>query len=586
MTAPTPSEQPTKPGIRLKLATAGLLAASIAAACAVDTETGDDLDFVEDKAQELTPVTATFQQGSASYSGMIDATLKQGAATTNSGAATSCEVDGDDGSGVDKSCLLKWNLSGIPAGSTIQSATVTLRVTNATGNTYNLFPVKKSWNESEATWNRATASVNWSTAGALGSTDRGASAGSITGSTGSKVVTLNATGVAAVQGWLDGSTNGGLIVANATATDGIDFASSEHSTVSYRPLLRVTYLPPGGSGTGGSPGTGGSSSGGSPSTGGSGGGAISTNANLLVAFIGDQGNGSSADAVLNLIKNEGASAVVHNGDFDYASNPSAYENRVTGILGANYPYFAVIGNHDAPAWDGASGYGAKIAARIARVPEMQCTGTPGVQANCYFRGLHLVQSCVGTSEYTGKSCTKDSATQVAFLRDSLATDNHVWAVCSWHKNQNDMQVGTKGDEAGWNAYKECQAGGAIISTGHEHSYSRTLTLTNLGNAANGHGAVGAYDTTELGPNKTFVFVSGLGGNSVRAYDSGYHNNDTWWSSYYASNAWLKNGVQQSGTGTHGALFIRFNVDGNPKKASAYFKDINGRSVDTFTILAN
>ena len=34
---------------------------------------------------------------------------------------------------------------------------------------------------------------------------------------------------------------------------------------------------------------------------------------------------------------------------------------------------------------------------------------------------------------------------------------------------------------------------------------------------------------------------------------------------------------------YGALFITFNVGGNPKKASGYFKNIAGEVVDTFTI---
>ena len=39
--------------------------------------------------------------------------------------------------------------------------------------------------------------------------------------------------------------------------------------------------------------------------------------NFKVAFIGDQGLHANARAVLNLIKNEGADAVIHSGDFDY-----------------------------------------------------------------------------------------------------------------------------------------------------------------------------------------------------------------------------------------------------------------------------
>src|SRR5919106_908871 len=83
--------------------------------------------------------------------------------------------------------------------------------------------------------------------------------------------------------------------------------------------------------------------------------------------IRDQGSGSSARAVLNLIKAEGASAVLHQGDFDYNDNPPAWDALITEVLGASFPYFAVSGNHDTSAWSGTSGYGAFIEARMRRV---------------------------------------------------------------------------------------------------------------------------------------------------------------------------------------------------------------------------
>ena len=38
--------------------------------------------------------------------------------------------------------------------------------------------------------------------------------------------------------------------------------------------------------------------------------------NLKLAFVGDQGVGNNAKAVLELIKDEGAEAIVHQGDLD------------------------------------------------------------------------------------------------------------------------------------------------------------------------------------------------------------------------------------------------------------------------------
>jgi len=303
----------------------------------------------------------------------------------------------------------------------------------------------------------------------------------------------------------------------------------------------------------------------------------------LVAFIGDQGVNADAKDVLALIEREGADAVVHNGDFDYTDDPAAWDAQISGALGENFPYFSVVGNHDARAWPGVAGYNSYVRARMERVPEIECTGELGVMANCTFRGLHLVQSCVGTNELRA-SCGKDAPEQLDFLEQSLTNDQHLWSICAWHKNQSDMQVGRKADEVGWKAYQVCQTHGSLITTGHEHSYSRTRTLTAVGNTSIGHGPLSVFERIELGPGKTAAIVSGLGGQEVRDYSGTNHDDDSWWASYYAIDAWMMNGDDQDGVATYGALFIRFNVDADPKKAEAYFKDVDGVVADEFTIV--
>jgi hypothetical protein len=78
-------------------------------------------------------------------------------------------------------------------------------------------------------------------------------------------------------------------------------------------------------------------------------------------------------------------------------------------------------------------------------------------------------------------------------------------------------------------------GGAMIRTGHEHSYARTRTLTDLGNSGAPHGVTGEMDSVDVAPGKTFVAVSGLGGASLRSYDAALHDGETWWASMYTSN---------------------------------------------------
>src|SRR5438105_13314754 len=58
--------------------------------------------------------------------------------------------------------------------------------------------------------------------------------------------------------------------------------------------------------------------------------------NLKIAFIGDGGLGPNSEAVLNLIKSEGASAALHSGDLEYTNNPAAWEAQLNNILGPDF----------------------------------------------------------------------------------------------------------------------------------------------------------------------------------------------------------------------------------------------------------
>lgn len=185
-----------------------------------------------------------------------------------------------------------------------------------------------------------------------------------------------------------------------------------------------------------------------------------------------------------------------------------------------------------------------------------------------------------------------------YMDTQLAADNSLWSVCAWHVNQRDMQAGGKGDEAGWPAYQTCQKHGALIATGHEHSYSRTMTLSNVGNRTANHGATGQPAEVTLDEGNTVVMVNGLAGASARAIDCSLKTNP-WWSTIYGTNFYLKNRVVINETTSscggsvpnlsHGVAFVEFNVDTNgdgtyePDKARAYFKNINGQIIDEYII---
>jgi hypothetical protein len=292
-----------------------------------------------------------------------------------------------------------------------------------------------------------------------------------------------------------------------------------------------------------------------------------TEPNLKVAFIGDQGDGSDALAVLRLVANERADLVLHQGDFDYGDNPTQWDANITSVLGANFPYFASVGNHDTGSFYGAGGYQDKLEARLARVPEASCSGDLGVKSACTYKGLFFVLSGIGTT----------ASGHEAYLDQQLAADQSIWRICSWHKNQNAMQVGGKGNDVGWLAYETCRNKGAIVATAHEHSYERTKTLVSMQNQTVDP-AWPLPGQLRVAPGATFVFVSGLGGQSIRdqerclptTYPYGCKGE---WASLYTSNQGAR----------YGALFVEFYVDGIPNKARGYFKNVNGAVIDSFEI---
>jgi predicted phosphodiesterase len=295
---------------------------------------------------------------------------------------------------------------------------------------------------------------------------------------------------------------------------------------------------------------------------------------LRVALVGDQGIGQRARAVLDLIRSESADLLVILGDFDYENKPSEW-GQMLNQLGNDFPWFAVIGNHDIQSW---SAYEAIIAQKQGSISGAQCRGKPGLQASCLYRGVQLIMSEIGTKG--------DRVQEEDFIRRELAQSQVTWKFCLWHKTQHDMQTGAKTDEVGWTAYQSCQSAGAIIATGHEHAYARTKTLTALGDAASGYGAVGESNAVEVGPGRTFLAVAGMGGIQLRVFVPS-HEKDTWWGAYYTADRESVNGqvktVDNSSDGM-GALFLDLGIAGDQMQGRGRFVTaVKRRVVDDFSI---
>lgn len=324
--------------------------------------------------------------------------------------------------------------------------------------------------------------------------------------------------------------------------------------------------------TGGSSGDVTSSSGGSSgsttSSGGSSGGSSgdasnpndpnATPPNFKVAFIGDTDVGQDFKDVLALIKREGAKAVVIQGDIEYGGNTAPdFFPVIDAELQAGatkIPYFISRGNHDDD-WTAATGLGTGLETRLTQwgiTPESN-KPTENNYALTY-QGLKMV--------FVHESTTTNPTRQ-DYVKAQLANDKHYWKICSWHKNQRNSNIGPKSDEMGWEIYENCRAAGAIVAQGHSHTYSRSKTLT-ADQALTVDPACNDPFALCVGPGKHFFFDSSVGGVDLRTIN-GTIAAMPHWASTYAAN--------------FGALFIEFNVDGDPKKAKGYFKNVDNQVID-------
>ena len=291
---------------------------------------------------------------------------------------------------------------------------------------------------------------------------------------------------------------------------------------------------------------------------------------LKIAFLGDQGLGLDSVAVLQLVEDEGADAVLHAGDFDYEDDPAAWEAQIDAVLGADFPYFAVIGNHDVAAFDGPSGYQARIEARMNRLG-IAWDGDLGVQSSFTWQGVRFVMTAPGIY-----AIGDPGAVYEEYIRDEFAGNDSIWRISSWHKLMRAMQVGDKIDETGWGVYEASREAGAIIATAHEHSYSRTHLMARFEDplvSSTDEPLVLAADEAGTVPDegRSFAFVSGLAGRTIRNQVL----NADWWASVYT-------GSQDA---REGALFGVFHVDGDPRLAHFYFKDVDGNVDDDFVVVS-
>ena len=190
------------------------------------------------------PVTTSYQDGVAGYTGTQDTWLAEAAPTTVNGAVADWRWDTDDpaNSGSDAFGLIRFDGifgSGpgqVPPGSTITSATLTLQVFNssvAPAGTVNVSLA--DWSEATATWNNfgGDAGVDPSEYGTL------------VGDAPLAMGAANLDVTASVQAWALAPAGNFGWVYRPNSTDGVQVRSAEYTTTpSERPRLSITYSAP------------------------------------------------------------------------------------------------------------------------------------------------------------------------------------------------------------------------------------------------------------------------------------------------------------------------------------------------------
>ncbi|MCY2950511.1 MAG: Ig-like domain-containing protein [Planctomycetota bacterium] len=182
--------------------------------------------------------TLSFQQGLGGYSGTSDTQLRQANPTTDSSAAASINIDGDEpaGSGSDVQGLLRFDdifgpaPAQIPLGSQIISATLELQVFNS-GDAIKVHRMLANWLDT-ATWSSMGAGVQ------ADGIEAAATADITTGAIAVGKLSLNVTN--ALAAWAaDPAANRGWALL-PTGSDGVDLYSSESSNT--RPKLIVSFV--------------------------------------------------------------------------------------------------------------------------------------------------------------------------------------------------------------------------------------------------------------------------------------------------------------------------------------------------------
>ncbi len=163
-----------------------------------------------------------------------DTYIKQDGASNNFGGSDPINIYSQT-TNKNRRILIKFDLSPIPVGSTVSTATLKLKMTNAPGTTrqYDVYRVTNSWDENTVTWtNQPTIAASLTSSVSSGTTNN-------------VVLSWNVT--SDVNAFLSGTANNGWLIrdnaedSTSANTNQAGFASKENGTNSNRPQLSIDF---------------------------------------------------------------------------------------------------------------------------------------------------------------------------------------------------------------------------------------------------------------------------------------------------------------------------------------------------------
>lgn len=205
--------------------------------------------------------------------------------------------------------------------------------------------------------------------------------------------------------------------------------------------------------------------------------------------------------------------------------------------------------------------------------EVWCNGEFPVNLQCYYKGVHLVLSSVGTA------C--NDTTHTPFIQNALeANTDSTFQVCGWQAGRFNLQTGpAAAKEVDESFYELCRAEGALIFQASSGTFSQSFILSDTTGVPPNIG-LAADPIQALTEGLTAVINSGQGGDEFQDCTV----NTQSWISHSSCRADF-GGVADPAT-VAGVTFCEFGAGGDAGKVSCYVKDIDDVTAFSFDFVVD